>query len=215
MRIPGAGVDKFAAPMEVCEMDYELLYKCFQDLSKALGLVVNADKSSIFFGGVNADMQQEILQVLGFSKWTLPVRYLGVPLSTKRLSLVQCQHLIEKMLGRIQSWTSRFLSDAGRIQLIKNVLFSIQKALLAWDKLCQPKVAGGLNLLDIEAWNKAAVCKLLWNLCKKKDKMWVQWIHIYYKKHNSLWSAEPKQASWIMQRILKAKKRKLDIQKKM
>ncbi|XP_070041417.1 uncharacterized protein [Nicotiana tomentosiformis] len=59
----------------------KLLYKFFQDFSKASGLVANTNKSSIFFGEVNADMQKEILQVLGFSKGTLPVRYLGVPLS--------------------------------------------------------------------------------------------------------------------------------------
>ncbi|XP_009623361.1 uncharacterized protein [Nicotiana tomentosiformis] len=35
--------------------------------------------------------------------------------------------------------------------------------------------------------------------------MWVQWIHVYYKKQNSLWSIEPKQASWMVQKILKAK----------
>lgn len=186
----------------------QLLYQCFQGFSQASGLVANADKSSIFFGGVRDDIEQEILQVLGFSKGSLPVRYLGVPLSTKRLSLVQCQPLIEKMLGRIQSWTARFLSYAGRIQLIKSVLFSIQvfwsqvfmqpkkliqliesvcrrflstggvevtkKTLLAWDRLCWPKAAWGLNTLDIGIWNRATICKLLWNLCKKKDKMWIQ-----------------------------------------
>ncbi|XP_019252627.1 PREDICTED: uncharacterized protein LOC109231417 [Nicotiana attenuata] len=104
----------------------QLLFQYFQQLSKASGLVANADINSIFFGGVNDDQQQEILQALGFVKGTLPVRYLGVPLSSKRLSLVQCQPLLEKMLGRIQSWTSKFLSYAGRIQLIKSMLFSIQ-----------------------------------------------------------------------------------------
>lgn len=107
-------------------MSVQLVFQCFQQFSKASGLIANKEKSSIIFGGVREEQQQQILDGLGFVKGELPVRYLGVPLSTKRLSLIQCQPLIEKMLGRIQSWTTKFLSYAGRIQLIKSVLFSIQ-----------------------------------------------------------------------------------------
>lgn len=57
-----------------------------------------------------------------------------------------------------------------------------ERALLAWDKVCYPRSAGGLNVLDITSWNKAAISKLLWNLCVKKDKLWVKWIHAYYGK---------------------------------
>lgn len=49
----------------------------------------------------------------------MPFKYLGVPLSTKRVTIVQCQLLIDKIMGRIQNWTSRFLSYAGRVQLIR------------------------------------------------------------------------------------------------
>lgn len=44
-------------------------------------------------------------------------RYLGVPLSTKRVSILQYQPLIDKIMERILNWTSRFLSYAGRTQL--------------------------------------------------------------------------------------------------
>lgn len=66
------------------------------------------------------------MEELGFIKGELPFRYLGVPLSSKRLSVTQCEPLIDKMLNRITSWTTRFSSYAGRTQLIKSVLFSIQ-----------------------------------------------------------------------------------------
>ncbi|XP_070017114.1 uncharacterized protein LOC142172448 [Nicotiana tabacum] len=80
-----------------------------------------------------------------------------------------------------------------------------KKALLAWDRLCWPKTTGGLNILDIGIWNKAAICKLLWSLNKKKDKMWIQWAHLYYKRYTT-WGEQPKQASWVVQKIIKAKK---------
>lgn len=71
-------------------------------------------------------MQLNILQELGFSQGSMPFRYLGVPLSTKRVTILQCQPLIDKIMGRIQSWTARFLSYAGRVQLIKSVLHSVE-----------------------------------------------------------------------------------------
>ncbi|WMV50192.1 hypothetical protein MTR67_043577 [Solanum verrucosum] len=102
------------------------MFDIFQEFSLASGLVANADKSSVYFGGVPTSIQNDILHDIRFSQGYLPFRYLGVPLSTKRVSILQYQPLIDKIMSRIQSWTSRFLSYAGRTQLIKSVLFSIQ-----------------------------------------------------------------------------------------
>ncbi|XP_060182493.1 uncharacterized protein LOC132612187 [Lycium barbarum] len=218
----------------------QLMYTIFQEFSSVSGLIANKDKSSIYFGGVPNEDQRRILYFLGIPKGELPIKYLGVPLCAKRISVVQYQPLLEKMLGRITSWTTLFLSYAGRMQLLKSVLFSIQvfwsqlfvlprkvikmieaicrtflwtggidvskKALLAWDKICGPKEAGGWNVLDITIWNRAAITKLLWTLHSKKDKLWVQWVHTYYGKHKNLWDEEVKQASWMIRKILKAKK---------
>lgn len=83
-------------------------------------------KSSIYFGEVSLKTQQEIIQDLWFSVGSLPFRYLGVPLRSKKLSVGQRQPLLDKMLGRVTSWTTKFLSYAGRLQLIKSVLTAIQ-----------------------------------------------------------------------------------------
>jgi hypothetical protein len=56
----------------------------------------------------------------------LPVRYLGVPLISSKLSARDCRVLIEKIAGRIDSWTSKNLSFAGRLQLLSSILYSIQ-----------------------------------------------------------------------------------------
>ncbi|XP_060195059.1 uncharacterized protein LOC132624271 [Lycium barbarum] len=85
-----------------------------------------------------------------------------------------------------------------------------RKSLVAWSRLCHPQSAGGLNFIDIFLWNKSDVCKLLWNMCMKKDKLWAKWIHAYYGKGRSVWEIEPKQASWVVQKIFKAKKKYFD-----
>ncbi|XP_019241757.1 PREDICTED: uncharacterized protein LOC109221761 [Nicotiana attenuata] len=224
----------------ISQVTISLLHGVF----KGSGLVINKNKSSIFFGGVTQDAQEKILEFLGIQRGDLPVRYLGAPLSTKRISIAQCQPLIEKIVGRITSWTAKFLSYAGRIQLIKSVLFSIQtywaqifvlpkkikklieaicrsflwigegnvskKALLAWEKVCLPKSAGGFNVMNISIWNKDAIRKQYWNLCKEKKKLWIQWMHSYYIKDRNIWEIQLKQTSWMVSKIMKAKETFMD-----
>lgn len=70
--------------------------------------------------------KQEILNTLGYIEGQLPVKYLGVPLSTRKLTIYQCQPLIEKITVRMRSWISRLLSYAGRLQFIQSVISGIQ-----------------------------------------------------------------------------------------
>lgn len=56
------------------------------------------------------------------------------------------------------------------------------KALVAWDIICRPKVAGGMNVIDLYTWNKVAILKHLWNLYKKKDKLWIIQVDTFYIK---------------------------------
>lgn len=53
------------------------------------------------------------------------MKYLGV--RTKRLQLTDYDPLINRIVSRIQSWTARKLSYAGRTLLISTVLLSIQR----------------------------------------------------------------------------------------
>lgn len=82
-----------------------------------------------------------------------------------------------------------------------------RKSLIAWDKVCTPKVAGVLNMLNVHLWNKAAICKLLWDICQK-EKLSVVWVHTYYIKQGDAWST--KSASWTIRIIFKAKQYLVD-----
>jgi hypothetical protein len=90
------------------------------------GLVANPSKSSVFCAGVDQARKDQVLQCLRMTEAQLPVRYLGVPLISKRLSATDCNVLLERVAGRINSWMARKLSFAGRLQLVSSVLFSIQ-----------------------------------------------------------------------------------------
>lgn len=66
-----------------------------------------------------------MLNSFSFSTGTLPVRYLGLPLLTKRMTVADYMPLVEKIRKRMSSWTGRFLSHAGRLQLISSVITSL------------------------------------------------------------------------------------------
>lgn len=55
----------------------------------------------------------------------LPFRYLGIPLNSKRLSVDDCDQLVDKMTHRIRGWQVKHLSYAARLQLINSVLMVI------------------------------------------------------------------------------------------
>ncbi|KAL2237650.1 UNVERIFIED_CONTAM: hypothetical protein Sindi_0956700 [Sesamum indicum] len=59
---------------------------------------------------------------MGFQEGQLPMRYLGLPLLSSRLSISDCQPLLLKIDARINGWEGISLSYAGRIQIIKSVL---------------------------------------------------------------------------------------------
>ncbi|XP_019256471.1 PREDICTED: uncharacterized protein LOC109234884 [Nicotiana attenuata] len=91
----------------------ELMHVRFHTFSVTSGLKANLAKSSIYYGGVSLEVQQEIQQNLGYSQGSPPFRYLGITLDTKKLSVMQWEPLIDKIVARISSWTTNKLSYAA------------------------------------------------------------------------------------------------------
>ncbi|XP_010677958.1 uncharacterized protein LOC104893541 [Beta vulgaris subsp. vulgaris] len=111
-----------------CEGDFYSIYLMLQGFklfSMSSGLCINETKSEFYTAGMIASDAQRFKDVSGFSHGTLPFKYVGVPIYSKKLSATECQVLVEKMSTRIRIWRSRHLSYAGRLQLINSVLMSI------------------------------------------------------------------------------------------
>ncbi|GJV33899.1 RNA-directed DNA polymerase, eukaryota, reverse transcriptase zinc-binding domain protein [Tanacetum coccineum] len=81
-------------------------------------------KALMEFSGVSGLVA--ILNVLPFAIGNLPVRYLGLPLLSSRLFKRHCGGLIDNVKKRLINWKNKALSFAGRLQLIKSVVSSIQ-----------------------------------------------------------------------------------------
>ncbi|XP_070057136.1 uncharacterized protein [Nicotiana tomentosiformis] len=182
------------------------LNQCFLKFSMASGLQENLAKSCVYFGGVKQNDRKQILQQMGYSQRESPFKYLGIPLSMKKLSLIQWQPLIAKIIAKISSWTAKRLAYVGRKLHLPGTTTITRRALVAWNKVCTPKSIGGLNLVNLHLWNKVAIAKTCWDLAHKKDKIWIKRIHTYYIKRYQLEDITiPQQASWMVRKIFEAR----------
>ncbi|XP_058786091.1 uncharacterized protein LOC131660760 [Vicia villosa] len=103
----------------------DLIMKTIHSFSAATRLKMNASKCKIYFGSMDENTKQEIKLLTGFSEGPLPFRYLGVPITTRKLNCHHYTSLVEKIVGRITHWSARLLSYAGRIQLLKSITFAV------------------------------------------------------------------------------------------
>ncbi|XP_059627616.1 uncharacterized protein LOC132270455 [Cornus florida] len=184
----------------------DVLIKSFDSFSKLSGLKPNLAKSNIFTVGVNEETQNTLVNGSGFVVGQFPFRYLGLPITASRLSTTDCKVLVERIIARISSWTSRFLSYAGRLQLIKATLINIHSY---WGRHfilpMQPKVYGGLGLPNLTALNRIVILQHIWNLFYDGGQsLWYQWAHSVLIKEKSFWNIKVnKLSSWNWRMLLK------------
>ncbi|KAL0292135.1 UNVERIFIED_CONTAM: Transposon TX1 uncharacterized protein [Sesamum radiatum] len=90
------------------------------------GLHTNPQKSHLILSKAANGVRTSLLETLGFQEGRLPLRYLGLPLIASRLTMLDCQPLLQKIDARIRGWDGVGLSFAGRVQLIKSVLLAFE-----------------------------------------------------------------------------------------
>ncbi|KAL2247987.1 UNVERIFIED_CONTAM: hypothetical protein Sindi_2651000 [Sesamum indicum] len=88
-------------------------------------LRLNVQKSHLIISCSAQTLREEMLALLGFQEGVLPMRYLGLPLISSRLTIAYCHPLLQKIDKRIAGWEGTTISYAGRVQIIKSVLISL------------------------------------------------------------------------------------------
>lgn len=83
---------------------------------------MNISKTELYHSGLTVAETNDI-SAYGFTAGSLPVRYLGLPLMSRKLRIAEDEPLINKLLARFWSWSVKALSFAGRLQLIATVIY--------------------------------------------------------------------------------------------
>ncbi|GJV92051.1 hypothetical protein Tco_1539864 [Tanacetum coccineum] len=183
-----------------------VIMDALNEFKQASGLVPSIPKSTVFFCNVVNHVKLSILNVMPFAEGELPVKYLGVPLISSRLLNKDCKVLVEQARNRIRDWKNKSLSFAGRLQLCKSVISSMQvrrKLKVSWDDICLPKHEGGLGIRCLRVFNISLMTTHIWNIVSHKDSPWVRWIHMYKLKNRTFWDIRPKVSmSWGWRKIL-------------
>ena len=82
----------------------------FADIS---GLRINPSKSQLFTCTVDNDTMNQILISTRFSRGSLLVCYMDIPLISSHLTKTYCTVLVDRIMARINHWSTHLLSYAG------------------------------------------------------------------------------------------------------
>jgi hypothetical protein len=99
---------------------------CLDSYCKWSGQAVNTTKSSILFSkNTTASSINSIKGILPFKATSATAKYLGLPLFIEKSKKEAFQDILTRVLGKIEGWRAKTLSQAGRIVLIKTTASSI------------------------------------------------------------------------------------------
>ncbi|KAL0361132.1 UNVERIFIED_CONTAM: hypothetical protein Sradi_3797700 [Sesamum radiatum] len=139
------------------------------------GLQVNYQKSAIVFSrNVPAHVQEELAAILGVIRIAKHEKYLGLPSLVGRSKREIFGHIKERVWTRLQGWTSRRLSQAGRAVLIQSVILSIPAYIMSWFLIPKSFLSELESMAANFFWDQDCNRKIHWvgwkALCKgKKD----------------------------------------------
>lgn len=103
----------------------EGVFKILRDFENMSGLAVNIEKTSMFCSGIDESVLLQIQNKFSLKPASLPIRYLGLPLCSKKLSVGDCDPLLVQIKAKMGSWSNKALSMAGRLTLISSVISGI------------------------------------------------------------------------------------------
>jgi hypothetical protein len=100
----------------------KVLLLCFENMS---GLKINFTKSEAVVTGVTEEEKLRVANSLNCKLGSLPMSYLGLPVSDKSLSVADWYFLTEKVGHRVDPWQGLYLASAGRLELTNSCLSSL------------------------------------------------------------------------------------------
>lgn len=102
-----------------------VLHQCILLFSKAFELQANSSESDVYTAGDQPTIIVDIRALANFTIGSLPFNYLGVPHSSRRLFVAECEQLADKMLDKIKGCSVKHLLYVAHLQIINSILMGI------------------------------------------------------------------------------------------
>ncbi|KAJ1697330.1 hypothetical protein LUZ63_005842 [Rhynchospora breviuscula] len=172
------------------------------------GVHLNLHKCSLVPFNLSAPSTASITSVLGINATTLPMQYLGLPLSLFKPDRVAFRQLIDKLQCKLAGWKSALLSRAGRVTLASSVLSTIPVYFMsvfklpAWviraiDRIRRDFIWGSSSnnrrAMHLLSWDRVCLPKTLGgfgllDLKLQNTALLLRWWWRLYHAPNSLWT---------------------------
>ncbi|KAL0282529.1 UNVERIFIED_CONTAM: Retrovirus-related Pol polyprotein from type-2 retrotransposable element R2DM [Sesamum radiatum] len=160
------------------------------------GLQTNPQKSQLIISKAASGLRESLLAALGFQEGHLPVRYLGLPLISARLSVQIANHCFRRLTAVLKG------GKESSCPLLEEYLSSGYPK-VAWETVCRPIEEGGLGIKDILALNRALMSKHLWAVIKQdRTSIWVDWIIQVRLRDCSIWTVKDNKGAWGWRKML-------------
>lgn len=147
-------------------------------MRKSFSIFFCISKSTIFAGSLSTSKLNHILNITGFSKWSMPLKYLGAPIFKGRVRETHLQYIIDIMIFKLIAWKASLLFIAGRTLLVQSIIhvmithsISIYSWLISLFK-CMDKATR--NFIWNWVVNKRKMVIVSWKkVCKHKANGWL------------------------------------------
>ncbi|KAJ4798488.1 RNA-directed DNA polymerase (reverse transcriptase)-related family protein [Rhynchospora pubera] len=176
--------------------------------SLASGIELNLSKSALLTFNLLNYQEEAVQATLQVPTSSLPLTYLGLPLTVRRPDRLAYQTLIDKVQGKLAGWKSSLLSRAGRVVLAASVLSTIPVYFMTvfklpvWvikslDRIRRNFVWGSSNntggSVHLLSWDRVCLPKTLGgfglrDLRLQNVSLLLRWWWRLYHDKNSLWN---------------------------
>ncbi|GJT17179.1 RNA-directed DNA polymerase, eukaryota, reverse transcriptase zinc-binding domain protein [Tanacetum coccineum] len=154
------------------------------------GLKINVHKSSLLGVCVSEEDILDMANIIGCGAAKLPMKYLGVPVGSRLLSVGGRLSLIKSILGSLPMYFMSFYlmpaSIRSKLESMRNNFFigselgEKKMAWVSWKKCLASKKSGGLGIGSIYALNVGLLFKWIWRFLHNHSDLLVKVIKGIY-----------------------------------
>ncbi|XP_013601740.1 PREDICTED: uncharacterized protein LOC106309230 [Brassica oleracea var. oleracea] len=168
--------------------------KVFEDFAAMSGLQINIAKSTVFAAGRGKQVLEDASADADLSVSALPIRYLGLPLTTKIMCRDDYEPLItKKPVPLLDEQSALICSGSPNIS---------SRAKVSWEEVCCPYEEGGLGIRRVSKVCMVFQLKLIWRLFAHSSSLWVLWVKQYLLREDTFWDVrDTGLGSWMWRKM--------------